>query len=43
MWHVWGRSEMHTGFWQGKIEREQLQDKDISGRTLLKLNVKDSG
>jgi len=20
IWHVWGRSEMHTGFWQGKLK-----------------------
>jgi hypothetical protein len=27
----------------GKTEREQLQDQGISGRTLLKLNLKESG
>ena len=27
MWHVWGRSEMHTGFWQGKLKENCCKTK----------------
>ena len=37
MRHVWGRVEVHTGIWCGKLrEREHLEDPDIDGMVILK-------
>jgi hypothetical protein len=37
MWHEQGRSEMHTGFWYGKLrERDYLNELDVDERILLK-------
>jgi hypothetical protein len=37
MWHVWGRGEVHTGFWWGNLrEGDHLKDPRIDGRIILK-------
>jgi hypothetical protein len=36
MWYIWGRREMHTGFWQGDLkDRDLLEDLGTDGRTIL--------
>jgi hypothetical protein len=38
MWHVWGKTEIHTGFWWGSLkEGDHLKDLDVDGCILLKL------
>jgi len=33
MWHLWGRGEVHTGFWWGKLrERNNLEDVGAGGK-----------
>ena len=35
--HVWGRGEVHTGFWWGNLrERDHLEDSGVDGRTILR-------
>jgi hypothetical protein len=35
-WHVWGRREVHTGFWWGNLrEGDHLKDSGIDGRIIL--------
>jgi len=37
MWPVWGRSEVHTGFWWGDLrQRNHLEDTGINGRIILR-------
>jgi hypothetical protein len=37
MWHVWGRREMDTGFWQGDLtEGDHLGDPGLEGRIISK-------
>jgi len=37
MEHVWGRGEVHTGFWWGNLsERDHLEDPGVDGRIILK-------
>jgi len=37
MWHMWGKGEMHTGFWWGNLsERDHLEDLGLDVRILLK-------
>jgi len=37
MWHVWGRGEVHTGFWWGNLrEKCNFEDVRIDGRIILK-------
>jgi hypothetical protein len=37
MQHVWGRGEVHTGFWCGDLrEGDHLEDPGIDGRIILK-------
>jgi hypothetical protein len=37
MWHVWRRSEVHTGFWWGDLrERNHLEDTGIDERIILR-------
>jgi hypothetical protein len=37
MWHVWGRGEVHTGFWWGDLrERDRFKDLGVNGRIVLK-------
>jgi hypothetical protein len=37
MWHVWGRGEVHTGFWWGDPrEKDRMQDLGVDGRVILK-------
>ena len=42
MWHVWGRGEVHTGFWWRHLrERCHFEDLGIHGRIILKLNFQE--
>ena len=37
MWPVWGRGEVHTGFWWGNLrEIDHLEDPGIDGRIILR-------
>jgi hypothetical protein len=36
MWHLWGKGEMHTEFWWGKLDRDCLEDVGVDGRIILK-------
>jgi hypothetical protein len=37
MWHVWGRREVHPGFWWGDPrEGDHLGDPDVDGRIILR-------
>jgi hypothetical protein len=37
MWHVWGRREVHTGFWWGDPrEGDHLADPGVDGRIILR-------
>jgi len=37
MWHVWGRGEVHTGFWWGNLrERNHLEDIGVDENMILK-------
>jgi hypothetical protein len=41
MWHVWVTGEVHTEFWWGDLgERDQMEDLDVDGRTILKWILK---
>jgi hypothetical protein len=44
MWHIWGRGEVHTGFWWKTVkERGHLEDVDIDVRIMWKgiLSIQD--
>jgi hypothetical protein len=35
--HVWGRGEVHKGFWWGNLRgRDHLEDLGVDGRIMLK-------
>jgi hypothetical protein len=37
MWHVWGRREVHTGFWWGDLrEGDHLGDPGVDERIILR-------
>jgi hypothetical protein len=37
MQHVWGREELHIGFWWENLrERDNLEDIDVDGRIILR-------
>jgi hypothetical protein len=41
MWLVWGKREMHTGFWLVDLkERDHLEELGTDGRILLKCVLK---
>jgi len=43
MCYIWGRGEMHTGFWWGRLkEGDHLEDLGIEGRIILKLILKNT-
>jgi len=36
MWRLWGREEVHTGFWWGSTkDRDHAQDLGVVGRVML--------
>jgi hypothetical protein len=44
MLHIWGRRDMHTGFWWGKmIQRICLEDLLVDGRIIIKILLKKGG
>jgi hypothetical protein len=37
MYNVWGKREVHTGFWWGNMrEEDNLKDPGVDGRIILK-------
>jgi hypothetical protein len=37
MWHIWGRQEVHTGFWWDNLkETDHSEGLGINGRIILK-------
>jgi hypothetical protein len=37
MWYMWGRGEVHTGFWWGDLkEIYHFEDLGVDGRIILK-------
>jgi hypothetical protein len=37
MWNVWGRGEVHTGFWWVDLRQgDHLEDPGVDGRIILK-------
>jgi hypothetical protein len=41
MWRVWGRGEVCTGFWWGRLsERDHWGDPDVDGRIILRWNFR---
>jgi hypothetical protein len=37
MWHVWGRGQVHAGFWQGDLkEGDHLGDPGVDGGIISK-------
>jgi hypothetical protein len=37
VWHIWGRRELHTGFWWGVLrEIDHFGDPGVDGRIILK-------
>ena len=37
MWHLWGRGELHTGFWwEDMRERDRVEDLGVDGRSILR-------
>jgi hypothetical protein len=40
MLHVWGRGEVHTGIWWGKLkERDQLEDQGVNGVDNIRMDL----
>jgi hypothetical protein len=43
MWHVWGRGEIHAGFWWENIKvRNRLEDLGVDGNLVLKWGSNES-
>jgi hypothetical protein len=41
MQHVWGKGEVHAGFWWGNLrERDDLEDLGVDWKIILKLIFK---
>jgi hypothetical protein len=40
MWHIWGRGEVHRGFWWGYLREDHLEDLDVDRRIILKRILK---
>ena len=36
MHHIWGRGELHTGFWWGNLR----EDSSVDGRIILRWNIR---
>jgi hypothetical protein len=44
MWHVWGRREMHRGFWWESMQgRDHFEDLGLHGRINIKMHLKETG
>jgi hypothetical protein len=36
MWYIWGRRELHRGFWWGNLkEKDHLENLGVDGRIIL--------
>jgi hypothetical protein len=43
MYHVWGREEVHTGFWWGNLkERGHVENLDVDGDN-IKIDLQEVG
>jgi hypothetical protein len=37
LWNIWGRGELHTGFWWGNLRKgDHLEDPGVDRRIILK-------
>ena len=44
MWYVWGRAELHTGFWWGELrKREHLEELGKDWEDNIKMDLQEVG
>jgi hypothetical protein len=40
MWHVWGRGDVHAGFWWGNLrERDHLEEIGVYEKVIIKVRL----